>query len=125
VAALLPPLLLLLLAAGPPGLRAQGGPTETAAREFLQKFDVEASQLMYQYSLASWDYNTNITEENAKKVVRGGPGGGAGGPGPAHCSSVRLACRGVAGSHVVSCTSDCVLLYNATVLAKEIFLRLT
>ncbi|KAG7275851.1 hypothetical protein CRUP_016791, partial [Coryphaenoides rupestris] len=61
-------LLLLLLAVGPPGLRAQESPTEIAAREFLQKFDVEASHRMYQYSLASWDYNTNITEENSKKL---------------------------------------------------------
>ncbi|KAG7266978.1 hypothetical protein CRUP_010512 [Coryphaenoides rupestris] len=67
--------LLLLLAVGPPGLRAQESPTEIAAREFLQKFDVEASHRMYQYSLASWDYNTNITEENSKKLVRGGLGG--------------------------------------------------
>lgn len=43
---------------------------ETKARAFLQKFDEEASELMYQYSLASWAYNTNITKENSDKLVR-------------------------------------------------------
>ncbi|KAL0181009.1 hypothetical protein M9458_023415, partial [Cirrhinus mrigala] len=40
---------------------------EDSAREFLKKFDEEASNLMYQYSLASWAYNTDITQENADK----------------------------------------------------------
>ncbi|RXN26547.1 angiotensin-converting enzyme 2 [Labeo rohita] len=40
---------------------------EDSAREFLQKFDEEASNLMYQYSLASWAYNTDISQENADK----------------------------------------------------------
>lgn len=43
---------------------------EDSAREFLQKFDEEASNLMYQYSLASWAYNTDISQENADKEVR-------------------------------------------------------
>ncbi|XP_062845892.1 angiotensin-converting enzyme 2 [Trichomycterus rosablanca] len=42
---------------------------EDKAREFLQKFDEEASRLMYQYSLASWDYNTDITQENSDKLA--------------------------------------------------------
>uniref|UniRef100_A0A8C1ZDQ6 Angiotensin-converting enzyme n=1 Tax=Cyprinus carpio TaxID=7962 RepID=A0A8C1ZDQ6_CYPCA len=43
---------------------------EESAREFLQKFDEEASNLVYQYSLASWAYNTDISQENADKEVR-------------------------------------------------------
>ncbi len=43
---------------------------DSRASEFLDRFDVEATDLMYQYSLASWAYNTNITEENSNKVVR-------------------------------------------------------
>lgn len=42
---------------------------ENQAREFLDRFDKEASDLMYQYSLASWAYNTDITQENADKEV--------------------------------------------------------
>ncbi|CAL8350954.1 unnamed protein product [Merluccius merluccius] len=61
-------LLVVLLA---PGLRAQGD-TEIRARAFLKTFDVEASALMYNYSLASWAYNTNITEETSKKVSEEG-----------------------------------------------------
>ncbi|XP_017550079.2 angiotensin-converting enzyme 2 [Pygocentrus nattereri] len=41
---------------------------EERAREFLQKMDEDASRLMYQYSLASWEYNTNITAENSAKL---------------------------------------------------------
>ncbi|XP_064167231.1 angiotensin-converting enzyme 2 [Anguilla rostrata] len=47
---------------------AQAG-LEQQAREFLQKFDEEATNLMYQYSLASWEYNTNITSENSAKLA--------------------------------------------------------
>lgn len=43
---------------------------ENQAREFLQRFDEEATQRMYQYSLASWTYNTNITQENSDILVR-------------------------------------------------------
>ncbi len=43
---------------------------EENAREFLKKFDEEATNLMYQYSLASWAYNTDISQENADKEVR-------------------------------------------------------
>lgn len=42
---------------------------ETKAREFLQRFDEEATWRMYEYSLASWAYNTNITKENSEKLV--------------------------------------------------------
>lgn len=45
---------------------------ESRAREFLQRFDKEATQRMYQYSLASWAYNTNITKENSDKLVSTG-----------------------------------------------------
>ena len=45
------------------------GDLEQRAREFLQRFDESATDLMYQYSLASWEYNTNITSENAKELV--------------------------------------------------------
>ncbi|KAL1265889.1 hypothetical protein QQF64_003916 [Cirrhinus molitorella] len=40
---------------------------EESAREFLKKFDDEATNLVYQYSLASWAYNTDISQENADK----------------------------------------------------------
>ncbi|XP_051531994.1 angiotensin-converting enzyme 2-like [Myxocyprinus asiaticus] len=40
---------------------------EERAREFLRKFDEDASHLVYQYSLASWAYNTDISQENADK----------------------------------------------------------
>ncbi|KAM4592837.1 angiotensin-converting enzyme 2 [Odontesthes bonariensis] len=39
---------------------------------FLERFDNEATTLMYQYSLASWAYNTNITNENSDKVSEQG-----------------------------------------------------
>lgn len=45
---------------------------DSRASEFLDRFDVEATDLMYQYSLASWAYNTNITEENSNKVSQEG-----------------------------------------------------
>ncbi|KAF3686611.1 Angiotensin-converting enzyme 2 [Channa argus] len=45
---------------------------ESKAREFLQRFDKEATERMYQYSLASWAYNTNITKENSDKLSEQG-----------------------------------------------------
>lgn len=39
------------------------------AKEFLEQFNADAEDLSYNNSLASWDYNTNITEENALKMV--------------------------------------------------------
>ncbi|XP_047219843.1 angiotensin-converting enzyme 2 [Girardinichthys multiradiatus] len=40
---------------------------ESEARQFLERFDQNASEIMYQYSLASWAYNTDITQENSDK----------------------------------------------------------
>lgn len=40
------------------------------AAEFLKQFDVRAIDLYYNASIASWNYNTNLTEENAKIMVR-------------------------------------------------------
>lgn len=45
---------------------------ESEAREFLERFDQNASEKMYQYSLASWAYNTDITQENSDKVSEQG-----------------------------------------------------
>ncbi|XP_068174496.1 angiotensin-converting enzyme 2 [Antennarius striatus] len=42
------------------------------ARVFLEKFDKEATPRIYNYSLASWDYNTNITKENSDKLAEEG-----------------------------------------------------
>uniref|UniRef100_G3PQP4 Angiotensin-converting enzyme n=1 Tax=Gasterosteus aculeatus aculeatus TaxID=481459 RepID=G3PQP4_GASAC len=41
---------------------------ENNAKVFLQTFDEEASRRMYQYSLASWAYNTDISTENSDKL---------------------------------------------------------
>ncbi|CAJ1049466.1 angiotensin-converting enzyme 2 [Xyrichtys novacula] len=50
---------------------------ETQAKEFLARFDVEASAQMYNYSLASWAYNTDITQENSNKLSEEGKVWGA------------------------------------------------
>lgn len=42
---------------------------ETQAAEFLERFDKEATERIYKYSLASWAYNTNITKETSQKLV--------------------------------------------------------
>ncbi|XP_068818348.1 angiotensin-converting enzyme 2 isoform X3 [Capricornis sumatraensis] len=42
--------------------------TEGQAKTFLEKFNHEAEDLSYQSSLASWNYNTNITDENVQKM---------------------------------------------------------
>ncbi|XP_054437166.1 angiotensin-converting enzyme 2 isoform X2 [Pteronotus mesoamericanus] len=47
---------------------AQNLTVEEEAKEFLEKFDLEAEKLYHQSSLASWNYNTNITDENVKKM---------------------------------------------------------
>uniref|UniRef100_A0A8B9J7X6 Angiotensin-converting enzyme n=1 Tax=Astyanax mexicanus TaxID=7994 RepID=A0A8B9J7X6_ASTMX len=57
-------LLVLALASG-----AWAQTLEDRAKDFLLKFDEDASRLMYQYSLASWAYNINITTENSNKLV--------------------------------------------------------
>lgn len=41
---------------------------EENATKFLENFNKEAENLSYDSSLASWDYNTNITDENIKKM---------------------------------------------------------
>ncbi|NP_001297119.1 angiotensin-converting enzyme 2 isoform X1 [Mustela putorius furo] len=56
--------LLLSLAA----LTAAQSTTEDLAKTFLEKFNYEAEELSYQNSLASWNYNTNITDENIQKM---------------------------------------------------------
>ncbi|KAM6446915.1 angiotensin-converting enzyme 2 [Liasis olivaceus] len=38
------------------------------AKEFLMQFDVRADDLYHDASIASWNYTTNITEENAIKM---------------------------------------------------------
>ncbi|XP_014895313.1 angiotensin-converting enzyme 2 [Poecilia latipinna] len=45
---------------------------ESEARAFLERFDENASDKMYKYSLASWAYNTDITQENSDKVSEQG-----------------------------------------------------
>uniref|UniRef100_A0A3B3STC4 Angiotensin-converting enzyme n=1 Tax=Paramormyrops kingsleyae TaxID=1676925 RepID=A0A3B3STC4_9TELE len=62
---------LLLLLAGVWVARGQSD-VEQRAVEFLKRFDENATQLMYQHSLASWAYNTNITSENADKLSQQG-----------------------------------------------------
>ncbi|XP_072440825.1 angiotensin-converting enzyme 2 isoform X2 [Chiloscyllium punctatum] len=41
---------------------------EQEAQQFLHEFNAEAEKLVYQSSLASWVYNTNITDENALQM---------------------------------------------------------
>ncbi|XP_029855025.1 angiotensin-converting enzyme 2 [Aquila chrysaetos chrysaetos] len=38
------------------------------AQMFLEEFNRRAENISYESSLASWNYNTNITEENARKM---------------------------------------------------------
>ncbi|XP_074849577.1 angiotensin-converting enzyme 2 [Carettochelys insculpta] len=38
------------------------------ASNFLSQFNIRAEDLSYASSLASWNYNTNITDENARKM---------------------------------------------------------
>ncbi|XP_069491700.1 angiotensin-converting enzyme 2 [Ambystoma mexicanum] len=42
------------------------------ARAFLDRFNPQAEDLSYKNSLASWAYNTNITDENALKMNEAG-----------------------------------------------------
>ncbi|XP_019522936.1 PREDICTED: angiotensin-converting enzyme 2 [Hipposideros armiger] len=46
--------------------------SEDLAKEFLDKFNTEAEDLSHLSSLASWDYNTNITDENVQKMNEAG-----------------------------------------------------
>ncbi|XP_074156029.1 angiotensin-converting enzyme 2 [Sminthopsis crassicaudata] len=41
---------------------------EKEAKEFLVAFNRDVEDISYQSSLASWDYNTNITDENVQKM---------------------------------------------------------
>ncbi|XP_001515597.2 angiotensin-converting enzyme 2 [Ornithorhynchus anatinus] len=45
---------------------------EEEARQFLTQFNKQAEDLSYQSSLASWEYNTNISAENAQKMAEAG-----------------------------------------------------
>ncbi|KAM6151129.1 angiotensin-converting enzyme 2 [Rhynchocyon petersi] len=47
---------------------AAGQSIEEQAKDFLDKFNQDIEDLYYQSSLASWNYNTNITDENAQKM---------------------------------------------------------
>lgn len=60
----LPGLLVLSLAAV-----AFSQSPEKEAREFLAKFSEDAEQMVYKSSKASWNYNVDITDENAEKMV--------------------------------------------------------
>ncbi|KAJ7319587.1 hypothetical protein JRQ81_019098 [Phrynocephalus forsythii] len=42
------------------------------AVDFLTEFNAQAENISYESSLASWNYNTNITEENAVKMNEAG-----------------------------------------------------
>ncbi|XP_068956740.1 angiotensin-converting enzyme 2 isoform X1 [Petaurus breviceps papuanus] len=42
--------------------------TEERAKIFLKEFNEQAEALSHLSSLASWDYNTNITDDNAQKM---------------------------------------------------------
>ncbi|XP_045711877.1 angiotensin-converting enzyme 2 [Phyllostomus hastatus] len=43
-------------------------PTEEEARKFLENFNNKTEELYHQSSLAAWNYNTNITDENVQKM---------------------------------------------------------
>lgn len=60
--------LLALICSGP----AEAGDLEAEAVDFLERFDQNASAQMYQYSLASWAYNTDINQENSDRLVGSG-----------------------------------------------------
>ncbi|XP_039089862.1 angiotensin-converting enzyme 2 isoform X1 [Hyaena hyaena] len=53
-------------------LTAAQSTTEELAKTFLEKFNYEAQELSYLSSLASWKYNTNITDENVKNMNEAG-----------------------------------------------------
>ncbi|XP_062907356.1 angiotensin-converting enzyme 2 isoform X1 [Mobula hypostoma] len=45
---------------------------EEEARKFLEKFNADAVLVVYESSKASWNYNVNITQENAEKMNKAG-----------------------------------------------------
>lgn len=53
------------------GLSAVVAPQDVTqqAQRFLEEFNRRAEDISYENSIASWNYNTNITEENANKMV--------------------------------------------------------
>lgn len=54
-------------------LYRQGNNTdEAAAREFLDQYNTEYADLVNLYVIADWNYNTNLTDENADAAVRNG-----------------------------------------------------
>lgn len=48
---------------------AAQSPNEEKATAFLEDFNSQAEDLSSKSALAAWDYNTNITNENAQKMV--------------------------------------------------------
>ncbi|XP_062936388.1 angiotensin-converting enzyme [Cynocephalus volans] len=71
---LLPPLLLLLLSPPPaaPALDPELQPgnfsaDEAGAQLFAQSYNSSAEQVLFQSTAASWAYDTNITEDNARR----------------------------------------------------------
>uniref|UniRef100_A0A673UPR4 Angiotensin-converting enzyme n=1 Tax=Suricata suricatta TaxID=37032 RepID=A0A673UPR4_SURSU len=53
-------------------LTAAQSTTEELAKTFLEQFNHEAQELSYLSSVASWNYNTNITDENVKQMNEAG-----------------------------------------------------
>lgn len=39
------------------------------AKVFLQEFQIVGEEIYHQSAVAQWAYNTNITDENAQKMV--------------------------------------------------------
>lgn len=69
---------------------------EAGAQLFVQSFNSSAELVMYQSTVASWAYDTNITEENARRQVGARARGGGGARTPNHRPA---AGRWGAGSH--------------------------
>ncbi|XP_015226730.1 PREDICTED: angiotensin-converting enzyme 2 [Cyprinodon variegatus] len=67
-----PGIFLTLLAVSSAVFLVTEADVESEAREFLKRFEQNATDKVYQSSLASWNYNTNITQENADKVSEQG-----------------------------------------------------
>lgn len=56
-----------------PGLEPpERDPTEEGARLFASDYNSTAEEVLFRSVLASWNYNTNLTEENAALQVGGG-----------------------------------------------------